>query len=1333
MRSWRTYLILAILTAGLTFLIGFSYEYQLPRIERWLLFEVEKQSAEKLPVRVWPQSLKLSIFPPGLILNEVRILPKAQLRAMLAPTTIKKVEIRLNWVYLLAGRFRLSYLGVENAEFKAIIKSSVLPQPKAITSQQRPLDFLADLPVDEIRLDRVTVWARLPKPEMAVHLSNVTLEFENRLKSFFIDFNAPVADIKVSGHKEPIPLNIGLRAFVDEKSARLSALKVKAGRSHFVGAGLIQAGLEPGQWERLDMRTRFQVDLEDSGIWRDIFPSPIWKGARGLIKVDAAIDGTQASPGVKFRVDGKDLLITGREIGNVMSDGHFRDGVIGLDSLSVENSAGQVRVDKFSWRPQAHAPLTGHLVVQNLEVGRLIGLLSFSKVPLIVPATGDFNCEGPAYPDMALKCKGVAKVRDFVLFQPDSRKAPPILEFTKGEAEGEVKITTRAVSYAAKVRLGAKSRGESTGVIDYDKGFSLAYSGQGVNFSDVKSLVNMKFDGTADIKGTTEGTSDWGRAQMQIGLHDFWLENYGVGEATTELTYEKGLLRFDKITGQLGTTRYAAQVGVNLANSQLQIQAQSGYAELSDVRQAFSRYVTLPFEVSGSGSLQLSASGPFQFNHLSYRLRSSFFRGLVGTEGFDQLQFNVDAVKGQVTTDKIILQHGTGSIDLKGRVNPSGIIDSVMTGRRLRIEESEYINRMGLDLAGQLDFTMQITGQLPRPTFESQGNITHLVIGDRASDDSSFKFKIGTDRIEGGARLLGDLVSMDLIYPLTDQAPFQLIAKSNRWNFAHLFSLMSTSLRQRDFSTILTGIIDLRSPQGGFRRATGKLEITEFSLHHGAQGIKNSSPINLTFNEGVMRGKPFALEGDAGFLRLNVSEISNHQLSAAVNGKLDLSLLGLVTPFLSDLQGRLAVNVGFSGSPSEPQISGSAYVEQGVIKFREFPQAFNNLRADVLFSHKDIVVNSVRAELGGGALTGEGRIRLMDSRNIPVDVKGNFNGVTLNVPEGYRTSGSGTWSFSGNFVPYTLGVQYTVEGGEVTAEFAESGGGTTSTPSTFLPRFLVQPSEQPIELDLAILLNKPLPIKNSLVHAQVRGRLKVEGPPNQPRLTGSLTAAPNGHLFFREAPFEIINAEIQYDNDPPDNPKINVTAQTLISESVKDNLNVKQAKENQYEINLLAQGRAKQIKWTLSSMPTLTEKQIVSLLALGMTPGDSATDQSASQIAAQNSVALGSAILQKPLNTEFVKRLGVNLQVSQSNSPTENATYPKVTINKQLTPNLGASAARTFDKRSTNQVKMEYKVNQNFSVIGSWEGKESATQIDQSTDSDQSIFGLDLEYKVNFK
>jgi translocation and assembly module TamB len=259
-------------------------------------------------------------------------------------------------------------------------------------------------------------------------------------------------------------------------------------------------------------------------------------------------------------------------------------------------------------------------------------------------------------------------------------------------------------------------------------------------------------------------------------------------------------------------------------------------------------------------------------------------------------------------------------------------------------------------------------------------------------------------------------------------------------------------------------------------------------------------------------------------------------------------------------------------------------------------------------------------------------------------------------------------------------------------------------------------------------LKNPVLVNNSLVKAQVTGEVKASGTPDRLLLDGTLTPQPGGLAYFRYTPFEITSGFVEYDKMPPDNPKIYMTANAHVTESVQDEQ--QRSTEHQYDVNLLVQGRAKPPQITLTSQPPLSQREIVSLLALGVT-GTGMDASTSEEQASSTSSAVGAALLQNAGGRRLKDSLGVDLKVSSSQPTPENASKPKVTLSKQWTPKFGASASSTLQANPSNEVKLEYKMNKNISVIGSWDGKE--TNAESTGEPAQSVFGLDLEYKVQFK
>jgi translocation and assembly module TamB len=274
--------------------------------------------------------------------------------------------------------------------------------------------------------------------------------------------------------------------------------------------------------------------------------------------------------------------------------------------------------------------------------------------------------------------------------------------------------------------------------------------------------------------------------------------------------------------------------------------------------------------------------------------------------------------------------------------------------------------------------------------------------------------------------------------------------------------------------------------------------------------------------------------------------------------------------------------------------------------------------------------------------------------------------------------------------------------------------------SALLPTSFQQQSFSPIRFDLTAQFPSNVYVRNALVDTEVRGNLKILGTPDDPSILGEITTPPGGKIMFRDVPFEISSSNVRF-TDPT---KLNPTLYAAASTRLQD-----------YDVNFLLQGTRENYRINLRSTPPLPEADIISLLALGYTPQQLERVKSDQQID-QQSYEIGGALLSNnPLGNEIKSKYGINVRFGSAVDDATQTVAPKVIVSKQWTSKFNTSASRTVGNVVKQDVKAEYQLNRNVSVIGSWEGKEfteeqkSTQQTNKSTD----VLGLDLQYRMEFK
>lgn len=375
MKKYKALIWLTLSVAGLSFLLGYFVEYHIPRLENWLLIEVEKQSSEKLPVRIWPKNLQLSFFPPGIMLSEVRLLPQKELLPVLAPTTLDEASVRLNWFHLLTGRIRFSYVGVKGAEFKLVLKQMPSASTASRTkSAEKPFQFsqLFEIPIDELNLEKIKVFARLKEEGFALHLPNLSLNIESRGNSFLAVIDSPEAMIKWRGAHDILPLGFSSRALLEESGLRISALKIKAGSSYLVAAGSVGS--------EFDLQTRTHLNLKDIKNLERVFRQPQLPELKGEVGAELQINGSKDRLKVSGLTSGSGLEVAGRIVGNFDGNLTWKESRLSLSQFSVSNSAGQVMIKKLDFQPEKEGPISADIKVASLEIGQLL-----KNAPLLLP------------------------------------------------------------------------------------------------------------------------------------------------------------------------------------------------------------------------------------------------------------------------------------------------------------------------------------------------------------------------------------------------------------------------------------------------------------------------------------------------------------------------------------------------------------------------------------------------------------------------------------------------------------------------------------------------------------------------------------------------------------------------------------------------------------------------------------------------------------------------------------------------------------------------------------------------------------------------------------
>lgn len=1255
---------------------------------------------------------------PTVILKNVSVQPKKDIEKLLSPTEVSEVRLQIDPFQILLGRFILSALTIEG------IKTDINLDPLLNTPsrpQEIPLDEifkkLSQVPIDRLFLEKVnlTLHSENLGGQLSLKESSLGLLLQSRRLQVRTSVKQAEMDFKKYGKG-----SLGIEALLQLTPKTLKILQFETS----LNKNKINIEGQLDNFQRIQLHPKASLDFKTSLNLSDLVTqiksiNPTWKlppvegevHSQGQIKID-----TFDQLSGQFQLHTKDVKVQAFEIGNAQLSGEFKNRSLLMNKIEALHPAGRVVLKKSDLELTREFKFKTEIEIASLELQKLFQTLRLKDVPVMMSLQGHLPCSGQLDPFMA-NCDGEIRGKDLHVNSKGNFSGKPIVKIEEMNAKGNLQIDLKQVKYKADVKV-LDTVGQSDGVIIYDQGFKINYKTPELHFKNIQNLGSLAMTGTTSVDGSTEGNAYAATFSMKLKAHDYVFEDYQLGDFSTELSYKEGHLYLKEIEGVLSRSTFQGLLDINFHKNEILGQLDFPRTDLSDIAWIFEKPFPFPVAVQGGGQARLRFEGPLNFWKLNYKLESNFKNGKIGTESFSRFNFNASALDGNIKTDLVELHKNNSVLRVSGQISSSQKLKLAGTGDRLKLEESELVNGINSNIFGFLDFKAELLGSISDPHLDIQGRITDTVIDEQEAPESQFKLKMDRQAIEVKSQLFGDRINSEIQWPFKiGNVPLKVDVKTRDWNFTQVLSLFDASFLQNEYQSQLSSEINFYSENGDIYKSTGRMKLVNVFLKRGPLTLQNSGLIELTATNGKMNLKNFSLKGQDNFVQLSGEDFTLDQLNVQLKANVELRLLHMFLPFLEDIGGPATGTASITGPITKPQLLGNAQLQDVFIKFKGFPHPIDKINTEILFSHSKVLVQDLKAQLAGGTVSGAGDVQIQGWQDFPTNLKLKAEGVNLNIPEKVRSSGNADLTFSGNWFPFLLSGTYNVTSAIVEKEFGEDGVNLGLTrQSNYLPKALKENSFEPILVDLQVILQRGAEIKNSQMEGSVSGQLQVKGPPHNPILLGKINVEKNTKLVFKDKIFELQSGNVNFTNPTEINPELYISAQTRLDE---------------YDINLVIQGVAKTPNIRLTSMPPLPEPEIISLLALGVTSQRLEKNVQSREQATQAGLELGAAVLSKTqINRTLQDRLGVVLQFSSTFDTTKNITVPKAIISKKLSKKVEVSVSRTFRDTSTQEAKLQYLINPNFSANISGEFKEADTGTQKAS---ESILGLDLIYKRGFK
>ncbi|MBC7371108.1 MAG: hypothetical protein H7326_06055, partial [Bdellovibrionaceae bacterium] len=856
--------VLLILLPPLVFLslvaIGLKY-WALPEAESWALGNLKAYSEKNLPVIIEAESLKFHLLRPSVAAEKITITSKDSIKEITDKVSIESVKINLDLFQLLTGRLHVSALLVDSPN--AVVNlDPILEKPgkAAALPLDQMFELLEKVPVERIFLHNVHSHLVSKRHNTSADIQGADLLIGNHQKKLSLRIDVPRIGLMIQG-QGPLQARVDLSAMLARDQLQLLRAGVRFENSEVVVRGdfphFQQITIHPEANLEASGELKLQELFQQLRPLLASYKLPAIQGD-ATINLKIGIQGLDHLSGT-MNVKTKDVSVAAFALGNASVQGVFKGNNVSFSEAEIVHPAGKALLTNTDFQLDENLNFKTHVKVSELDVQKLLVSLNLTEIPVWLQLQGEMPCRGNFKMPLKINCEATLRGQNALVQSTYKDPKSVIVDIAEMTAKGTTEITDKSVSYKATLTLG-KDAGESSGVIEYAKGFDIKYSSPQVDFESVRNLANLKFKGVTSLEGGTRGDSHAATFDMKLKTQNFTFENYYFGQMNGVMNYKKGHLYIDDIAGLLPKSSYQGNVDVDFHDSKISGKIKAPTLELSDLVKVFEGQYLFPLDLRGGGAADISFAGPLNFWKMSYQLDSKFRLGQLAGESFDELTLQVQSTDGNMQIQKATLKKTTGNITVVGGINPQQEMNVKIDGRNFRLDESDSVNKISSNIFGVLNFTSQIRGKVLEPEVTLRGSVTETVLDEQEIPSSFFDLKIRRTVMEGNANFFGHRIQADWLIPFNN-TPMRLRLKTVDWNYASMFSILGGNSLQNEYDSSLTADIDLRSDSGQWQKATGSVAIKNLFLKRGNLSFRNPEPIQVKMDDGRIRIQNFNLEG----------------------------------------------------------------------------------------------------------------------------------------------------------------------------------------------------------------------------------------------------------------------------------------------------------------------------------------------------------------------------------------------------------------------------------------------------------------------------------------
>jgi translocation and assembly module TamB len=918
--------------------------------------------------------------------------------------------------------------------------------------------------------------------------------------------------------------------------------------------------------------------------------------ADGEVRAEARVAGPLAAPSVVGAIRLSRTRVGFFAPGDARADVHLAPGARALvvDRLDWPYGGGRV-VAKGSVGFLLPVPLEAEADLEGVDLAEVLERLSVAGSWVTVKLDGKGKVGGTLSPP-AVTATLAADFRELRALTRSWRVAPRtesgVVNVKRGRITTGIRVNGDQIAFdAARVTAG-RGTADVDGVARFDpaQGFSVRCRGQ-VDLEAMGTLADIPWAGLAHVDATA-AAAPYGNPRVvarATRVEGFRFLDLDLGNVAADLLYGPDFhLRIQDAQGVKGQTRYRGEGVLDLEPVPARVLSSRFDAKgrVEDLLDAVRDYLPSTRHLRGHafGDVEASgtATGPAPALDATFDARLG--TGTLFGRAVDSGRASGTVHRGaEARLERAELRRGTGAVRWQGRW---GFLPPLPWD--LEVEFSglpvEALGLPGAPWTGSLSGTAALKGSFEHPDVRFAAN------GDGVSASG-----IGLGSVQVG----GTLHDRRLVATATSDA---LRAQGEATLEGRLPFQASAEIALEDVARLLPGggPGGLKARVRGDLAAEGELSALDqlrarvrldaIEASHAELRVEAAQPVIVTVSRGRVEVPDLLLRGTNTELRLAGSCFARTgELDVAATGSLDLRLLGGIVPELRRPRGLLSLEAHVSGTVAAPVLIGSGRLDDVGFQLKATNILFSELRGDLAFSQNRVLFDDLTATVNGGRAELRGELELASFVPVRLRVEAKLDEVPVAVPPWLPATLSGRVEAAGTPAATTVTGRLHVVRARYTANadleksMLELRRRPAATPRPF------DKAGEWLRLDLQVVVDGDARVENDLVSGDVRGDLVLTGTLAAPGLIGTLAMADGSRAQFRGNEFALSHAVLEF----TERNKIEILLDVHGEARVRD-----------YQVFMHAFGPATDPQLTLTSSPSLSQPDIITLLSLGFTRRD---------------------------------------------------------------------------------------------------------------------------------